>query len=60
MRRSTTGYVYKVGSGVVSWMLRMHDIVTLSTIEDEFVVLITEVAKKIIWLKRLLGELGMK
>ena len=35
--RSTTGYMIKVGSGIVSWCSKLQPIVTLSSTEAEFV-----------------------
>ena len=36
-RKSTSGYVFMIGSGAVSWSSRKQSIVTLSTTEAEFV-----------------------
>lgn len=58
-QRSTTGYVFKVSGGTISWMSTPRDIVTLSTTEVEYVTF-KEALKEMIWLKRLLGELGVK
>lgn len=58
-RRSTTGYVFMVGSTAVSWVSRLQKIVTLSTTEAEYVA-VTEAAKEMIWLKGFLEELGRK
>jgi hypothetical protein len=58
-RRSTTGYVYTLGSTAVSWVSRLQKLVTLSTTEAEYVA-VTEAAKEMIWLKAFLGELGLK
>jgi len=56
-RRSTTGYIFIVGTGTVSWMSRIQKIVALSTTEAEYVA-VTEVSKEMIWLQGLLTELG--
>jgi hypothetical protein len=58
-RRSTTGYVFTVGGTTVSWILKLQKVVTLSTIEAEYVVT-TEASKEIIWLQRFMEELGKK
>ncbi|XP_020521183.1 uncharacterized protein LOC18422418 isoform X4 [Amborella trichopoda] len=58
-RRSTTGYIFNVGGGAVSWMSRLQDIVVLPSTEAEYVALI-EAAKEVIWLRRLLGQFGIK
>lgn len=47
-RRSTTDYIFTVGTTVVSWMSRIQKIVTLSTTEVEYVAVI-EASKELIW-----------
>ncbi|KAH9300486.1 hypothetical protein KI387_012069 [Taxus chinensis] len=56
-RRSTTGYVYTVGGIVVSWISQLQKLVALSTTEAEYVAAI-EASKEMIWLQKLLEELG--
>lgn len=56
-RRSTTGYVFTVGTTAVSWISQIQKIVALSTTEAEYVA-ITEASKEMIWLQGLLAELG--
>jgi hypothetical protein len=56
-RRSTTGYIFTVGTSAVSWMSRIQKIVALSTTEAEYVA-VTEASKELIWLQGLLTELG--
>ncbi|WJX14008.1 ABC-type xenobiotic transporter [Trifolium repens] len=56
-RRSTTGYIFTVGTGAVSWISRIQKIVALSTTEAEYVA-VTEASKELIWLQGLLTELG--
>jgi len=54
--RSTTGYVFTLRSGAVSWVSRLQKIVVLSTIEAEYVAA-TEACKGLIWLKDFLKRL---
>ena len=58
-RRSTTGYVFTVGTTAVSWVSQLQKIVALSTTEAEYVAM-TEASKEMIWLQGLLAELGFK
>ncbi|KAE8679209.1 Retrovirus-related Pol polyprotein from transposon TNT 1-94 [Hibiscus syriacus] len=55
--KSTTGYVFKVAGGAVSWISKLQSIVATSTIEAEYVAA-TQASKEAIWLKMLLEELG--
>jgi len=54
---STTGYVFTLGGGAVSWVSRMQKIIALSTTKTEYVAM-TEVCKELIWLKNFMKELG--
>ena len=56
-RRSTTGYVFKISGGPVSWQSRIQISDTLSSMESEFMAA-SAVAQEAIWLNRLLKELG--
>lgn len=55
--RSTTGYVFKLAGGVVSWASKLQTNVVTSTTEAEYVAA-TFASKEAIWLKTLLEELG--
>ncbi|XP_057523859.1 secreted RxLR effector protein 161-like [Amaranthus tricolor] len=57
-RRSVTGYVFTLGGSVVSWKSTLQSSVMLSTTEVEYMAL-TSAAKESIWLKGLVGELGI-
>jgi len=46
-QRSTTGFVFTLGSGAVSWVSRLQKIATLSTTEAEYVAG-TEACKELI------------
>ena len=55
-RKSTSGYAFMLGSGVVSWSSQKQPIVTLSTTKAEFVAA-TACACQVVWLRKILGEL---
>ncbi|KAH9699499.1 hypothetical protein KPL71_024377 [Citrus sinensis] len=57
-RRSTTGYVFTLGGGSVSWRSILQSTIALSTTEAEYMAA-TEAVKEAIWLKGLLGDLGV-
>jgi hypothetical protein len=58
-RKSTSGYVFMLGFGAVSWSSRKQPIVTLSTTEAEFIAAAYCVCQGI-WLKRILECIGLK
>ncbi|KAH9724129.1 Integrase catalytic domain-containing protein [Citrus sinensis] len=57
-RRSTTGYVFTLGGGPVSWRSILQSTIALSTTEAEYMAA-TEAVKEAIWLKGLFGDLGV-
>src|ERR671929_620035 len=57
--KSTSGYMIKVGSGVVAWSSKLQPNVALSTTEAEFVAGVAA-GKEICWMQQLFGELGYK
>jgi len=56
-RKSTSGYVFKLGTGALSWSSKKQPIVTLYTTEAEFVAA-SSCACQAIWLRRVLHHLG--
>ena len=52
----TTGHVFYLNDGPVTWCSQKQEIVALSSCEAEFMAA-TEVAKQAIWLQELLGEI---
>ena len=56
-RRSTSGYCFKIGSGLVSWRSNKQSCVALSTAEAEYVAL-SAAAQEAVWIKNLLNELN--
>lgn len=57
-RRSTSGYVFKLGSGAVSWASKKQPVVALSTTEAEYIAAAL-CACQCVWLKRVLEKLGV-
>ncbi|CAJ2658399.1 unnamed protein product [Trifolium pratense] len=58
-RKSTSGYVFMLGSSPISWSSKKQAIVTLSTTEAEFVA-VTACACQGIWLRRILEQLNQQ
>jgi len=56
-RRSTSGYVFTLAGGAISWMPKLQNIVTLSTTKAEYIAS-SHACKEAIWMKGLLGEFG--
>ena len=58
-RRSTTGNIFILSNGAVSWSSKHQPTESLSTAEAEYVAL-SSAAQEAIWLRRLLAELWLK
>lgn len=56
-RRSTSGYVFLLSTGAVSWSSKKQPVVTLSTTEAEFIAA-ASCACQGIWMRRVLDKLG--
>ena len=56
-RKSTSGYMFQIAGGPVSWRSKKQDTVALSTAEAEYVAL-ANAAQECAWMRRLLSELG--
>ena len=56
-KRSTSGYVVKMGTGAISWASRLQTIQTLSTTEAEYVSAVAA-AQEMLWLRNLFAEMG--
>jgi transposase InsO family protein len=54
-RRSTGGFVFNVGSGIVSWSSKRQNTIALSSCESETMAQ-TQAAKEAIWLSRFLAQ----
>ena len=57
-RRSTSGYVFNLFGGAVSWMSKKQSIVALSTTEEEYMAA-THASKEAIWLQRFVFKYGV-
>ena len=55
-RHSTTGYVFLMAGGSVSWLSKKQPIVALSTAEAEYVAL-SMTTQEAVWLRRFLSDL---
>lgn len=58
-RKSLSGYASTLFGNVVSWRLVLQSVVALSTTQAEFIAL-TEAFKEAMWIKGLVGELGIQ
>ena len=56
-RRSTTGYVFCMAGGPVTWSSQRQRLVTLSTTESEYVAA-ASAAKELCWIRKLLSGIG--
>ena len=57
-RRSTSGYVFSLFGGAVSWMSKRQSVVALSTTEAEYIAA-THASKEAVWLQRLCSSMGL-
>ena len=57
--KSTSGYAFTIGSGVICWNSRKQEVVAQSTTEAEYISL-AAAANQAIWLRKLLADLGQE
>ena len=57
-RRSTSGYVFNLFGGAISWMRKRRAVVALSTIEAKYMIA-THASKEVVWLQRLCSGIGL-
>lgn len=58
-RRSTSGFLFNLGSGAISWSSKKQEVVALSSSEAEYISATTS-ASQAIWLRRLLADFNQK
>ncbi|CAL9003639.1 unnamed protein product [Prunus brigantina] len=58
-RKSTSGYVFMMNSGAVSWSSKKQPVVTLSTTEAEFIAAASSTGQ-VVWLRRILSCLNLR
>lgn len=58
-RRSTSGYVFNLGSGAISWCSQLQKSVVVSTTEAEYVAG-SQSVKEMVWLRRLVSDLHIE
>lgn len=56
-RRSTTGYIFQLAGGPITWASQRQKLVTLSTTESEYVAA-SAASREAIWLRKLLSDIG--
>ena len=57
-RKSTSGWLFCLGGGPISWSSKRQTVVALSSCEAEYIAL-NEAGKEAIWLQRILEALGL-
>ena len=57
-RRSTTGYVFVLGGGAISWQSKRQSTIAASTTEAEYMAAAAAV-KEGLWLRKLLGDMNI-
>lgn len=55
-RRSTTGYVFKLNGGPITWCSKLQPTVSLSTTESEFIAA-AQATKEAIWLRKFMSDI---
>ena len=56
-RKSTSGYIFRLGSATISWKSKRQSVVALSSTEAEYVALCSA-TQEVVWLRRLLAGIG--
>ncbi|XP_016579224.2 secreted RxLR effector protein 161-like [Capsicum annuum] len=54
-RKSTSGFLFNLGSGAISWSSKKQEVVALSTSESEYIALASAACQEV-WLRRLVAD----
>ncbi|KAH9316347.1 hypothetical protein KI387_024974, partial [Taxus chinensis] len=57
-RKSTTGYIFHLGSGPISWISKKQNVVSISSTEAEYHAARGAVCE-VIWIRRIMDDLGI-
>jgi hypothetical protein len=57
-RRSTTGFLFKLANGIISWQSRAQKTIALSATEAEYMAL-SDCSRQAVWIQNILSELGL-
>ena len=58
-RKSTSGYICRIGGATISWKSKRQSVVALSSTEAEYVAL-SSATQEIVWLRSLLAAMGLE
>jgi hypothetical protein len=58
-RKSTTGYVFILGSGPITWAYKKQHAIALSSIEVEYRAVVNA-SQEALWLRKILSEFGFQ
>jgi hypothetical protein len=57
-RRSTTGFLFKLANGIISWQSRAQKTIALSATEAEYMAL-SDCSRQAVWINNIFSELGL-
>eukprot|EP00253_Pinus_taeda_P025844 PITA_25844 len=58
-RKSTAGYVFTLGSGLITWACKKQSVISLSSAEAEYYGVV-ETSKEVLWLRQILSKFGFQ
>ena len=57
-RQSTTGFLFKLADGIISWQSRAQKAIALSATEAEYMAL-SDCSRQAVWIQNIFSELGL-